>query len=55
MSGELLQDRWSLKTASLIEAKFYMEPPWDEGMKISINGLCHMIMMAVMPIYGKNV
>ena len=31
-----------------------MEPPWDRGMKVFSNGLCHMTNMAAMPIYGKN-
>ena len=31
-----------------------MEPPWDRGMKVCSNGLCHMTSMAAMPIYGKN-
>ena len=37
-----------------IEAKFYVEPPWDRVMKASTNGLCHVTNMAVMPIYGKK-
>ena len=43
----------SLETAKLIEAKFYLEPPWDERMKVNTNDLCHMTKMAAMPIYGK--
>ena len=31
-----------------------MEPPWDRGMKVYSNGLCHMTNMAAMPIYDKN-
>ena len=31
-----------------------MEPPWDRGMKVCSNGLCHMTNMAAMLIYGKN-
>ena len=27
---------------TLIEAKFYVEPPCDRGMKVNTNGLCHM-------------
>ena len=38
----------------LIEAKFYVKPPWDGGMKMSKNDLCHMTKMATMPIYGKK-
>ena len=46
--------RFSLETARPIEAKFYVEPPWDERMKANTNGLCHMTKMAAMPIYGKK-
>ena len=35
-------------------AKFYVEPPWEGGKKVFINGLGHMTKMAAMPIYGKN-
>ena len=45
---------FSLESFRQIEAKFHVEPPWDRGMKISSNGLCHMTNMATMPIYGKN-
>ena len=31
-----------------------MEIPCDGGMEVNTNGLCHMIKMATMPIYGKN-
>ena len=44
----------SLETARPIEAKFYVEPPWYAGMKVNINGLCHMTKMAATVIYGKN-
>ena len=44
----------SLETSRPFEAKFHVEPPWDRGMKICSNGLCHMTNMAAMPIYGKN-
>ena len=45
---------FSLETSRPIEAKFHVEPPWDRGMKICSNILCHMTNMATMPIYGKN-
>ena len=45
---------FSLETSRPIEAKFHVKPPWDMGMKICSNGLCHMNNMATMPIYGKN-
>ena len=31
-----------------------MEPQWDGGTKIYVNGPGHMTNMAVMPIYNKN-
>ena len=42
------------KTARPIKAKFYVEPPWEGGMKVSINGTGHMTKMAATPIYGKK-
>ena len=44
----------SLEIARPIEAKFHLEPPWDGGMKVSTDGLCHMTKMAAMSIYGKH-
>ena len=44
----------SSETALPIKAKFYVEPPWEGGKKVYINGLGHMTKMAAMPIYGKN-
>ena len=43
-----------LETAWPIEAKFYMEPAWDGGMKVWSNGQGHMTKMAAMPLCGKN-
>ena len=43
-----------LETAWPIEAKFYVEPPWDGGTKVWSNGLGHLTKMAAMPIYVKN-
>ena len=43
-----------LETAQPIEAKFYVEPPWDTGMKVCSTGPSHMTKMAAMPIYGKS-
>ena len=45
---------FSSETAWPIKAKFYVEPPWEGGMKVSINGPGHMTKMAARPIYGKN-
>ena len=42
------------ETAGSIEAKFHVEPPWDEGTKVCLRGPGHLIKMAAMPIYGKN-
>ena len=46
---------FSLETARLIEAKYQVEP-WDGGIKVSSNGLCHMTMtkIAAMSIYSEN-
>ena len=53
-SDSTFSNFFSIETARLTEAKFHVEPPWDEGMKVSTSGLCHMTKMATMPIYGKN-
>ena len=45
---------YSSETALPIKAKFYVEPPWEGGTKVYINGPGHMTKMAAMPIYGKN-
>ena len=45
---------FSSETAWPIKAKFYVEPPWEGGTKVHINGPGHMTKMAAMPIYGKN-
>ena len=45
---------FSSETAWTIKAKFYVEPPWEGGTKVYINGPGHMTKMAAMPIYGKN-
>ena len=42
------------ETAWPITAKFYVEPPWEGGTKVFINGPGHMTKMAAMSIYGKN-
>ena len=44
----------SSETALPINAKFYVEPPWEGGTKVCINGPGHMTKMAAMPIHGKN-
>ena len=45
----------SLETARLIESKCHVNPPSDGGKKICSNGPGHMIKMAAMSIYGKNI
>ena len=45
---------FSSETALPIKAKFYVEPPWEGGTKVYINGPGHMTKMAAMPINGKN-
>ena len=42
------------ETAWPIKAKFYVEPPWEGGTKVCINGPGHMTKMPAMRIYGKN-
>ena len=49
-----LSNVFSSETAWPIKAKFYVEPPWEGGTKVYINGPGHMTKMAAMPIYGKN-
>ena len=44
----------SSETTGPIKAKFYVEPPWEGGTKVYMNGPGHMTKMAAMPIYGKN-
>ena len=45
---------FSSETTWPIEAKLYVQPPWQEGKKVYINSPGHMTKMAAMPIYGKN-
>ena len=45
---------FSSETTGPIEAKFHMESPWNRGTKVCSNGPGHMIKMAAMPIYIKN-
>ena len=45
---------FSSETTRPIKAKFYVEPPWQGGKKVHINGPGHMTKMAAMPIYCKN-
>ena len=45
---------FSSETAWPINAKFYVEPPWEGGTKVYITGPGHMTKMAATPLYGKN-
>ena len=45
---------FSSETALPIKAKFYVEPPWEGGTKVYINGPDHMTKMAAMPIVVKT-
>ena len=36
------------------KAKFHVEPPWEGGTRVYINGQGHMTKMVATPIYGKN-
>ena len=45
---------FSSETIGSIEAKFYVEPPWDGGTNVYSNGTCHMTKLAAKPVYGKN-
>ena len=45
---------FSSETALPIKAKFYVEPPWEGGTKVYINGPAQMTKMAAMPTYSKN-
>ena len=45
---------FSSETAWPIKAKFYVEPSWEGGTKVCIDGPGHMNKMVAMPIYGKN-
>ena len=52
--GSLSRLVFRAETAGPIEAKFHMEFPWDGGTKVYSKGPGHMIKMAAMPTYGKN-
>ena len=43
-----------LKPLGQSNPNFYVEPPWEGGTKVYINGPGHMTKMAATPIYGKN-
>ena len=43
------------ETAWPIKAKFYVDPPYEGGTKVCINGSGHMIKIAATPEYGINI
>ena len=45
---------FSSETAWPIKAKFYVDPPWEGGKKVYINGLGHMTKMAAMLKNAQN-
>ena len=45
---------FSSENAWPIKAKFYVEPPWEGGTKVYINGPGDMTKMAAMPLNGKK-
>ena len=42
------------ETAWSNNAKYHVEPPWEVGNNVYINGTGHMTKMAAMPIYCKK-
>ena len=53
-SDSIYLNFFSSITTRPFQAKFHVEPRWDGGRKACSNGPDHMIQMAAMPIYGKN-
>ena len=54
LSSSTISNFFSSETTWPIEAKFYVEPPWEGEMKSYIKGPGHMTKVAAIPIYGKN-
>ena len=56
LSDSIFLNFFSSITTRLIEAKFHVQPRWDGGggTNACSNDPDHMIKMAAMPIYGKN-
>ena len=53
-SDSTFSNFFSVETPRPTEAKFHIAPPWDGGMKVNTNGLCHLTKMATISIYGKK-
>ena len=54
VQNSIFLNRFSSIITRPFEAKFCVEHPWDWGTKACSNGPGHMIKMATMPIYCKN-
>ena len=54
LSDLIFLNFFSSVTTMPIEAKFHVEPSWDEGMKAYSKSPGHMTKMATIPIYDKN-
>ena len=54
-SSSTISNIFSSETAWPIKAKFYVEPSWEGGTKVYINGRGHMTKMAATPIYSPKV
>ena len=54
LSDSIFLNVFSSISTRPIEAKFHVETPWNEGMKVSSNGPGHRTKMAAVPIYCKN-
>ena len=54
LSDSIFLNFFASVTTRPIEAKFHVELPWDGATIACSNGTGHMIKMAAMPIYGKN-
>ena len=53
-SDLIFNNFFSSRTASPIETKFHVEPPWDGRTKVYANGSGHLTKIAAMPICDKN-
>ena len=50
----IISNVFSSETTWPIEAKCYVQPPWQGGKKVYMDVSGHMTKMAAMPIYSKN-
>ena len=54
LSDLIFLNFFSSVTTWPVETKFHVEPPWDGGTKAYSNGPGHIIKMATMPMFCKN-